>query len=91
MATYTLPELDSLSDDQFKAVLESDLDAALVLHAAQHDTMVRAHVAMASDIDGGEPGDIDWRTDIRTDFDLYAELRVNGYYFARVEELRLAM
>ena len=91
MPSYTIQELDCLDDAELMALVEREPDAALSVEQSQHDLMVDAHGKMATDIDGLEPGDIDWSVECRTDFDLYAELRINGYHFARIDAFRLAM
>jgi KaiC/GvpD/RAD55 family RecA-like ATPase len=87
----TINELDAMTDEDFHVFL--DRGRAIVLDASeeQRGEMVNSHEAWVETLDEDLRDGIDWTVETRSDWDLYAELRMNGVEFARVSQTEIAM
>ena len=85
MARITITELDGLSVEDVRSLcaIES-IRIELRTGVAQRSAMVSAHSAWVRTMDKEALESADWNSSIRSNFDLYSELRINGVAFERV-------
>jgi hypothetical protein len=87
MARFTFRELDLLSKDAVRALCGIDgLRAELIAGISQRAEMVSAHAAWVRTMDKETLASADWNSSIRSNFDLYSELRINSVAFQRVAD-----
>ncbi|MNU37774.1 hypothetical protein D3C71_264320 [compost metagenome] len=91
MATFTINELDAMADDELYVFIDRARGIVLEVDEEQRDEMVRSHQAWVETLDEDLRDGIDWTVETRSDWDLYAELRVNGVEFERVSQPEMAM
>ena len=93
MATrsFTTDDLDSMTDEELVDVVENGRGIRLQTASEQRDAMVSAHEAWVPSLDDDLRDGIDWETATRSNWDLYAELRMNGVDFERIGDLAAAM
>lgn len=87
MARFTFRELDALSNDAILALcgiegLRADLSAGI----SQRAEMIAAHAAWVRTMDQKTLESADWNSSIRSNFDLYSELRINDIAFDRIPD-----
>lgn len=84
MARFSLSELDALSNDGIHALCAiQGLSVELRVGVAQRSEMVSAHASWVMAMDDQALASADWNSSIRSNFDLYSELRLNGVPFNR--------
>lgn len=86
----TMQEFDDMTDEDFADFVYSRGRPGFSVSAEQRAEMVRAHAAWVETIDEEEQETVDWNTATHSDWDLYAELRMNGVDFERVREPEFA-
>jgi hypothetical protein len=87
MARFTFRELDALSKDAILTLCDIDgLQTELSAGVSQRAEMIKAHVAWVGSMDEETLSSADWNSSIRSNFDLYSELRINGISFARIPD-----
>lgn len=91
MATFTINELDAMADDELYVFIDRARGIVLDVDEEQRDEMVRSHQAWVETLEEDLRDGIDWTVETRSDWDLYAELRVNGVEFERVSQPEMAM
>lgn len=91
MATFTVNELDAMADDELYVFIDRARGIVLDVDEEQRDEMIRSHQAWVETLDEDLRDGIDWTVETRSDWDLYAELRVNGVEFERVSQPEMAM
>lgn len=91
MPIVTIEELDSMPDDDFYVFVDRARAVVLEASDAQRQEMVSSHEAWVETLEGDLREGIDWSTETRSEWDLYAELRMNGIEFGRVPRSELAL
>lgn len=91
MATFTINELDAMTDDELYGFIDRARGIVLDVDEEQREEMVRSHQAWVETLDEDLCDGVDWTVETRSDWDLYAELRVNGVEFERVSQPEMAM
>lgn len=87
MARFTFRELDALSKDAILALCAiEDLRADLSASVSQRAEMMASHAAWVRTMDQETLASADWNSSIRSNFDLYAELRINDIAFDRIPD-----
>lgn len=85
MARFTISELDELSNDGIRALCDiQSLSVELQADVRQRSEMVAAHASWVMAMDEQALASADWNSSIRSNFDLYSELRLNGVPFNRI-------
>lgn len=87
----TINELDAMADDDLYVFIDRARGIVLEVDEEQRDEMVRSHQAWVETLGEDLRDGIDWTVETRSDWDLYAELRVNGVEFERVSQPEMAM
>jgi hypothetical protein len=90
MRTVTIDELDTMSDDEFYVFVDSAGGMTLETSGGQRDEMMAAHKEWVETLDSDIRDGVDWETATRSDWDLYAELRINGVGFQRAPAFAMA-
>lgn len=90
MRTVTIDELDGMSDDEFYVFVGRARGIVLEVSTEQRDLMVTAHGDWVETLNEELREDVDWDTATHSNWDLYAELRINGAEFQRARSLALA-
>lgn len=88
---FTINELDAMADENFYVFIDRARGIVLDVSDEQRDEMVRSHQAWVETLDEDLRDGIDWTVETRSDWDLYAELRMNGVEFERVSQAEMAM
>lgn len=84
MARFTVKELDALTTNAIQALSGIEgLGVDLIAGTQQRANMISAHSAWVATLDRDVLASADWHSDIRSNFDLYAELRINEVPFRR--------
>lgn len=83
-------DFDEMTDEEFTDFVYSQGRPEFSVSAEQRAEMIRAHAAWVETIDEEERETVDWNTATHSDWDLYAELRMNGIDFDRVREMEFA-
>jgi hypothetical protein len=91
MTTFTINELDAMADEEFYVFLERARGVVLDVTEEQRNEMVRSHTEWVETLEDDLRDGIDWTVETRSDWDLYAELRMNGVEFERVSQAEHAM
>lgn len=86
----TIDEFDALTDDGFVDFVLQGRRPLFTVDDGQRAAMIEAHENWVAQMDEEERDMADWDTQTHSDWDLYAELRMNGVDFDRVAELTLA-
>lgn len=81
---FAINQLDMLSDASFYDVVENGRCISLATTEEQRDAMIISHEAWSATLDEDIREGVDWETTARSDWDLYADLRMNGVGFERV-------
>jgi hypothetical protein len=85
MARFTITELDRLSEKDIHSLCAIDaIRVELQTGVSQRSTMVCAHSGWVRTLEQEALESADWNSSIRSNFDLYAELRINGVAFDRI-------
>ncbi len=87
----SINELDALADEEFYPFLDRARGVVLEVPEVQRDEMVKAHRAWVDTLDEDLRDGVDWTVETRSDWDLYAELRMNGVDFERFYQTEMAM
>lgn len=87
----TINELDAMADDELYVFIDQTRGIVLEVNEEQRDEMIRTHQAWVETLEEDLRDGIDWTVETRSDWDLYAELRVNGVEFERVSQTEMAM
>lgn len=88
---FTIQQLDAMDEDQVLQLAQEGRGTVLESSDAQRAAMASAHVAWVTTLDPDLRDEVDWSIETRDNWDLYAELRINGVAFARVAEPRMGM
>jgi hypothetical protein len=91
MTRFSINELDAMADEEFYVFLDRARGVVLDVSEEQHDEMVRSHTEWVETLEDDLRDGIDWTVETRSDWDLYAELRMNGVEFERVSQAEHAM
>ena len=91
MQRISIRELDSMNDDDFYDLVQNGRGIVLAAAAEERTIMVIAHEAWVPSLEDDIRDGVDWETATRSNWDLYAELRMNGVDFDRVGEMAAAM
>lgn len=85
MARFTISELDALSKDDIHSLCAiQGLSVELRVGVDQRSEMVASHASWVMAMDEQALASADWNSSIRSNFDLYSELRLNGVPFNRI-------
>ncbi len=85
MARFTISELDALSERDIRSLCAiENIKVELRTGVAQRSAMVSAHSAWVRTMDKEALESANWNSSIRSNFDLYSELRINGVVFERI-------
>ncbi|MBY3433911.1 hypothetical protein HFN89_07080 [Rhizobium laguerreae] len=85
MARFTLRELDELTTVAILALCSIEaLNIELRVGIAQRARIIDSHTRWVSSMDAETFSSADWNSSIRSNFDLYSELRINGVGFDRI-------
>jgi hypothetical protein len=87
----TINELDAMADEEFYVFIDRARGVVLEVDEGQRDEMIRSHEAWVETLDEDLRDGIDWTVATRSDWDLYAELRMNGIQFERVSQPEMAV
>lgn len=87
----TINELDAMADDELYVFIDQTRGIVLEVNEEQRDEMIRTHQAWVETLEEDLRDGVDWTVETRSDWDLYAELRVNGVEFERVSQPEMAM
>lgn len=77
MKHFTIEELDAMTDEDFADLAYAGGDVALFVTPQQHDRFVAAHERYFSN-PLNATRDVNWSVAMRSDWDLYAEIRMHG-------------
>lgn len=89
MRTMTIEQLDEMNDDEFAAFVEK-ARPALYAEEEQRTLMVDAHKRWVATLDDDIRDGVDWNTISHSNWDLYAELRMNGVEFERSASMAMS-
>jgi hypothetical protein len=85
MARFSIDELDALSNESIHALCNiQDISIELRAGIEQRSEMVSTHVSWVRSMDERTLTSADWNSSIRSNFDLYSELRLNAVPFKRI-------
>jgi hypothetical protein len=87
----TINELDAMADENFYVFIDRARGVVLEVDEEQRDEMIRSHEAWVETLDEDLRDGVDWTVETRSDWDLYAELRMNGVEFERVSQPEMAV
>ncbi|NTF17705.1 hypothetical protein G6L37_04780 [Agrobacterium rubi] len=87
MHHINIRELDSMTDDEFYDFVQNGRGVVLDVSPEERAEMVAVHEAWTPTLNEDTRDEIDWSTATRSGWDLYAELRMNGVDFERVDAL----
>jgi hypothetical protein len=80
----TIDDFDAMTDDDFTDFVYARRRPDFAVGNGQRMAMVRAHESWIASMDEDDRDSVDWNTETHSDWDLYAELRMNGVDFDRV-------
>lgn len=79
MKSYSLAAIEELSDDEVYKLSHAQVDIDLQATEQERECMITAHTKMVEDFDEDIRESVNWNPEVRSNWDLYSELRINGY------------
>lgn len=86
-----IEDFDAMSDDAFTDFVYERARPDFSVDSRQREAMVQAHEEWVSSMEDDMRSDVDWSTATHSDWDLYAELRMNGVGFERTCPMELQL
>lgn len=90
MSSATIDDFDRMAEAEFARLAHGRREVELEVAPDQREAMVIAHRRMVADMDEEIREGIDWSAEHRSNWALYAELRMNGWQFDRLPIRRQA-